>query len=109
MLEVLLGNATVEKVLLYISNYGEGYASGIAETFEIPKSQVYKQLIRLEGDGILVAQTKGNVRLFRLNPRLPYLIELEQLLKKVLSIAPRTEIEKYYRQRQRPRRTGKPF
>jgi sugar-specific transcriptional regulator TrmB len=109
MIEALLGNSTAEKVLLYITNYGDGHTSGIAETFEIPKSQVYKQLIRLEAEGLLVAQTKGNVRLFRLNPRLPYIKELEQLLKKVLSLAPRSEVEKHYRQRQRPRRTGKPL
>lgn len=109
MIEGLLGNSTAEKVLLYITNYGEGHTSGIAETFGITKSQVYKQLIRLEAEGLLVAQQKGNVRLFKLNPRLPYQKELDQLLKKILSLIPRTDIEKYYRQRQRPRRTGKPL
>ncbi|MNL60109.1 hypothetical protein D3C87_1838930 [compost metagenome] len=109
MLEGLFGNSTAEKVLLYIVNYGEGHTSGIAETFEISKSQVRKQLLRLEAEGLLVAQQKGNLRLFKINPRLPYGKELEQLVKKALSLLPRNEIEKYYRQRQRPRRTGKPL
>ena len=48
MIEALVGNNTVEKILLYMMNYQEGYISGIAETFHISKSQVRKQLIRLE-------------------------------------------------------------
>ncbi|MGZ3775232.1 MAG: winged helix-turn-helix domain-containing protein [Pseudobdellovibrionaceae bacterium] len=107
MIEGLVGNSTAEKVLLYIENYGEGYSSGIATTFNVPKSQVYKQLLRLEAEGLLVAQQKGNIRLFRFNPRLLYLEELRALLKKVLSLQTRSDTEKYYREGQRPRRTGK--
>jgi len=109
MIEALLGNSTVEKILLYITNYEEGYISGIAETFNISKSQVSKQLLRLENGGILVARNKGNLRIYTFNPRCFYKNELENLLKKILSQIPRDEIEKYYRQRQRPRRTGKPL
>lgn len=109
MIEALLGNSTVEKVLLYISNYGEGYISGIAETFKLSKSQVRKQLLRLENGGILVARNKGSLRIYTFNPRCFYRNELESLLKKILSQLPREDIEKYYRQRQRPRRTGKPL
>lgn len=107
MIEALLGNSTAEKVLLYITNYGEGYISGIAETFNISKSQVSKQLLRLENGGILVSRSKGSLRIFSFNPRCFYKKELEKLLEKILSQVPRDEIEKYYRQRQRPRRTGK--
>lgn len=109
MIEALFGNRTAEKVLLYIANYGEGYISGIAETFGIPKSQVRKQLLRLEEGGILVARDKGNLRIFTFNPRSLYKKELEALLKKILSLLSQEETEKYYRQRQRPRRTGKPL
>jgi DNA-binding transcriptional ArsR family regulator len=107
MIEALVGNSTVEKILLYIVNYKEGFISGIAETFQISKSQVRKQLLRLEGGGILVARNKGNLRLYTFNPRCFYKKELENLLNKILTQLPRDEIEKYYRQRQRPRRTGK--
>jgi DNA-binding transcriptional ArsR family regulator len=107
MIEALLGNSTAEKILLYIANYGEGYISGIAETFKISKSQVRKQLLRFENGGILVARDKGNLRLYTFNPRCFYKKELENLLKKITDQLPRNEIEKYYRQRQRPRRTGK--
>ena len=107
MIEALVGNRTAEKILLYIANYKEGYISGIAETFQIPKSQVRKQLLRLESGGILVARDKGNLRIYSFNPRCLYKNELENLLNKILSQLPRDEIEKYYRQRRRPRRTGK--
>jgi DNA-binding IscR family transcriptional regulator len=107
MIEGLVGNATAEKVLLYIANYEEGYTSGIAETFNLPKSQVRKQLVRLENDGILVARDRGNLRVFTFNPRCLFKTELLALLRKILDLLPKIEIEKYYRQRQRPRRTGK--
>lgn len=107
MIEALVGNSTAEKILLYITNYGEGYISGIAEIFQIPKSQIRKQLLRFESGGILVAINKGNLRIYTFNPRCFYKNELEILLKKILSQLPREDIEKYYRQRRRPRRTGK--
>lgn len=107
MIESLLGNKTAEKTLLYIANYGEGHTSGIAETFDLPKSQVRKQLIKLEEGGVLVGRSIGNIRMFQINPRCPYKKELEALLEKILSLVSDEELEKYYRQRRRPRRTGK--
>lgn len=107
MIEALLGNQTAEKVLFYIVNYGEGHTSGIAETFQLSKSQVQKQLLRLEDGGILVGRSVGNLRMFQLNPRYPLKKELEALLEKALSLLPESEVEKYFRQRRRPRRTGK--
>lgn len=107
MLETLFGNKTAERTLLYIINYGEGHTSGIAQTFDLPKSQVRKQLIKLENGGILVGRNVGNIRMFQISPRCPYKRELEALLEKALSLLSSNEIEKYYRQRRRPRRTGK--
>lgn len=107
MIESLVGNQTAERVLLYIVNYGEGHTSGIAQTFDIPKSQVRKQLIRLENGGVLIGRNVGNLRMFQINPRCPYRKELEALIEKVLSLVSAADKEKYYRQRRRPRRTGK--
>jgi len=109
MIESLVGNQTAEKVLLYIVNYGEGHTSGIAQTFDIPKSQVRNQLVKLEIGGVLIGRSVGNIRMFQVNPRCPYKKELEALLEKVLSLVPEKDREKYYRQRRRPRRTGKEF
>lgn len=107
MLETLLGNQTAERVLLYIANYGEGHTSGIAQTFDLPKSQVRKQLIRLENGGVLAGRNVGNIRMFQISPRCPYKKELELLLEKSLALLSADETERYYRQRRRPRRTGK--
>lgn len=107
MIEALLGNQTAEKVLLYIVNYSEGHTSGIAETFGISKSQVQKQLLRLESGGILVGRSVGNLRMYELNPRYPLRKELESLLEKTLSLLDESTIESCFRQRRRPRRHGK--
>ena len=107
MIESLLGNKTAERVLLYITNYGEGNISGIATTFGLAKSQVRKQLMRLEEGEILVGRDIGNLRMFTFNPRYPLRVEVEKLCEKALLILPDSEKEKFYRQRRRPRRTGK--
>ena len=107
VLEALFGNKVAEKCLLYIENYGEGYINGIAKTFEISPSQVKKQLERLEAGGILVNKMSGNTKLFLFNPRLAYKAELRELLQKNLELLPKKTLSKYYRQRTRPRRTGK--
>lgn len=107
MYQALFGNATAEKVLLYIQNYGEGHANGIATTFAISPSQVHKQLLKLEENGILIGKNVGRTRSFQLNPRLPIKKELAQVLEKILSLLPEEQLERYYRQRTRPRRTGK--
>lgn len=109
MLESLFGNATVEKVLLYMQNYNEGYASEIGATYSISLSVIQKQLKRLEDGGVLVSQPKGRTRLYLWNPRYPFSKELHSLLEKALNFTPESEIKKYYRKRRRPRRAGKPL
>jgi len=109
MLEKLFGNRTVERVLLFVYTYGEGYAQEIADTFNISLSAVQRQLERLEVGGILVNQLKGRTRVFTWNPRWPFLSELKALLKKALAYLPESQQEQYFRRRTRPRRTGKPL
>jgi DNA-binding transcriptional ArsR family regulator len=109
MLEGILGNATAEKVLLYLEQYGEGYATEIAETFEdVSLSMVQRQLERMERAGLLVSLLKGRTRLFAWNPRYAFLDEVRALLRKALSWLPDRERQRYFSQRRRPRRTGKP-
>ena len=108
MLETLFGNSTIERVLFFITVYGEGYGNGIANTFDIPLLSVQKQLKRLEDGGVLVSQLKGKTRIYEFNPRYPFLNELKNILEKALELLPEREIKKYYRKRTRPRRKGKP-
>lgn len=107
MLSTLLGSETVEKIMCYIVTYGQGSPSGIAKTFGMNKNRVYSQLLRLESGGILVATSLGNQRLFELNPRCIFKNELTALIEKYMSALPQDEIDAYYAQRRRPRRTGK--
>ena len=109
MLESLFGNATIEKVLLYLQNYQEGYAAEIAATFSVRLSVVQKQLKRLEDGGIIVSHLKGRTRIYSWNPRYPFANELHSLLKKSFDFISDTELKKYYRKRMRPRRSGKPL
>lgn len=108
MLEPLLGNGVVEKILLYLLTYENGYIRGIANAFTIPVNGVTQQLKRLENGGVIVSQLKGKIRLYTFNPRYPFLPELKPLLQKAMDALPAAEIEKYYRTRTRPRRKGKP-
>lgn len=110
MIEVLLGNATAEKVLLYLEQYEEGYAKGIADAYgDATLSMVQRQLQRFERAGLLVSQPKGRTRLFTWNPRYPFLAEVRALLREALRALPEAERQRYFSERRRPRRSGKPL
>lgn len=108
-LEKLVGSAAAERVLLYIFNYDEGYAAGIAQTFGLSHSQVQKQLDKFEQDGILVQQPKGRTRIYTWNPRWPLRRPLQDLLKEALFLLPEDIKAQYFHERRRPRRKGKRY
>lgn len=109
MIENLLGNQTLEKILLSIARYGNGYACDIAKTFDLSLYAVQTQLKRMEITGILVSKLYGKVRIYEFNPRYPLLNELKALLNKTFEYLPKSEIEKYYMKRTRPRLQNKPL
>ncbi|MFQ5981910.1 MAG: ArsR family transcriptional regulator [Woeseiaceae bacterium] len=109
-LETLFGGKAAAKVLLFIENCGEGYASWIARTFEMPLSEVQKQLKKFEQAGILVSRMLGTSRMYTWNPRDPGLDGLRQLLRNTLDYGiSRERLTRYFRQPRRPRRKGKPL
>jgi DNA-binding transcriptional ArsR family regulator len=109
MLEGLFGNATAEKVLLYLEHFEEGYARRIANDFDgMAVSQIQRQLERFEAAGLLVSRLEGRTRLFTWNPRYAFLDEVRSLLRKALVALPEAERRRYFATRRRPRRTGKP-
>lgn len=108
MLEVIFASQAAERVLLYLENYGEGNATGIARTFACPLSVVQKQLFKFEQAGVLVSRLVGRTRLYAWNPRFALKAELHALLARALEQMPREETRKYFRERRRPRRAGKP-
>ena len=110
MLKGVFGNATAEKVLLYLEQYGEGYAKGIADSFDdLTLSMVQRQLERFERAGLLASVLKGRTRVFLWNPRYSFLREVRALLRRALEAVPEEEKRLYFRGRRRPRRAGKPL
>ena len=107
MLAPLFGNENASRVLLYIANYGDGYAAGIARTFGVPLYAVQRQLLRLEQGGIVASTMVGRTRLYRINPRYPLRKELTALLDRALRYLPEEETKRHYRQRRRPIQPGK--
>jgi DNA-binding transcriptional ArsR family regulator len=107
MLEPILGSRSAQQVLLYLHNYEEGYALGIARTFGLPLSSVQKQLRKFESGGVVVSRLVGRTRVYTWNPRYPLRHALRALLGDTLKYVPRDEVRAYYRERRRPRRSGK--
>ena len=110
MIEGILGNATAEKVLLYMEQYEEGYATAIARAFDgLTLRMVQNQLDRFERAGALISSLKGRTRLYSWNPRYTFRPELRALLRKVLEQLPLAERKRLFAERRRPRRAGKPL
>jgi hypothetical protein len=109
MLEGIFGNASAEKVLLYLEQYEEGYATAIARCFdELTLHMAQRQLERFERAGALVSSLKGRTRLYTWNSRYVFRKELRSLLAKALKQLPTEERKRYFSERRRPRRAGKP-
>ena len=109
MLETLFGSVNREHVLLFLYCRNEGYAREITRFFKIDLNQIQKQLERLEKGGVIYNKLVGKTRVYALNPRYPFLKELQALLDKVLAFYPDEEFKKLTVTRKRPRRTDKPL
>ncbi|MBN2030639.1 winged helix-turn-helix transcriptional regulator [bacterium] len=109
MLKPLFGSINRERVLLFLYSRNEGYAREIARFYQTDLSQIQKQLERLEMGNIVYSKNLGKTRVYSLNPRYPFLEELQSLLEKVLSFYPTEELEKLTHSRKRPRRKSKPL
>lgn len=108
MLEPIFGNATAEKVLLYLVVHRQGYARELAQVFGLSVSVIQKQLLRLERGGVLVSRTIGRTRLFEMNPSYAFADELRALLQRALAFVPVRQRAPFEPKRTRPRATGKP-
>ena len=107
VLEAILGNRAAAQALLFLEAYGSGHSSRIASTYDVAQTGIYRQLLRLEAAGVLVSRTVGRTRLFEFNMRNPTVRDLRVFLASELEAMPEAEVKAFYRQRQRPRRTGK--
>lgn len=106
-LEAVLGNRSAALALLFLEAYGSGHARRIADTYDVALSSIQRQLLRLEAEGVLVSRMVGRARVFEFNQRNPTVRNLREFLSAELAALPEAEVQRFYRQRQRPRRTGK--
>jgi len=109
VLECIVGGRSTALVLLFLENYGEGHASRISKTFNVSVMGIQRQLKRLEENGVLESRMVGSSRIFTFNDRNPTVRSLRALLKNELELMPKETTQQYFRQRQRPRRSGKPL
>lgn len=107
MLESLLGNSTIEKILFTLEAFDQAYPTGLSKIFNIPINGIQQQLERLENGSVVVSVMAGRTRLYQFNPRYPFLKELRALIKKAMEFLPEKEIQMYYKRRTRPRKKGK--
>lgn len=107
VLEAIFGNRPAAQALLFLEAYGSGHPARIASTYDAPLTGIYRQLRRLESNDVLVSRTVGRTRVFEFNTRNPTVRNLRDFLASELELLPEEEVKAYYRQRQRPRRTGK--
>ena len=107
LLDALFGSRSASQTLLFLQNYGEGHARRIATTFDVPHNAIQRQLSRLEAAGFLVSRMVGNTRVFGWNPRAAPVRDLRTFLEAELERLPPEVTRAFFRQRQRPRRSGK--
>ena len=111
MLEYLFANKNVEKILIYLFLHDKANATELSRSFGSSLDPIQKTLRKLEDGGLLVSFLEGRTRVFRWNPRYPFLQEIQALAKKSYEFLPLTIQGAYYQpvKRKRPRKTGKPL
>lgn len=109
MIESLLGTVNKEKILVFLQCREEGYAREIAAFYDIPLTPVINQLKILEAGNVIFSKLQGRTKLYRFNPRYPFLTELRNLLVKVVSFYPENIKKDLQYNRRRPRRSEKPL
>jgi len=102
----LFGSESAYRVLMYLENYDQGYASAIARTFDISLNQAQNQLKKFEEIGLLVNRLEGTTRMYYFKMS-PVTDALRIFLRSMLDLLPRATITKHYRERRRPRRFDK--
>lgn len=102
----LFGSESAYRVLMYLENYGQGYASQVARTFGYSLSQVQNQLRKFEDVGLLVSRLEATARVFYFRPS-PVTDALRVFLREMLTRLPPEVMRGDLRERRRPRRYGK--
>jgi hypothetical protein len=85
-LQTLFGSKSSAGVLSFLATFRQGYASEIARYLGVDLFAVQKQLEKFEGEGLLTGRTTGRTRIYTFNPDHPLHQELDNLIKKSLSL-----------------------
>lgn len=109
MIETILGSENAERVLIFLLVREKGYASEIADYFDVDLSPIQNQLLKFEAGGVLVSTLAGRTRIFQFNTSYAFLSELKELLNRAFQFYPPEMVEGLKMNRRRPRRTGKPL
>ena len=95
MLDGLIGNKSIQKILLFLFVNGKCYGTQLHELLNTPLTPIQKALLRLEKGGVILSGYEGKTRLYQFNPAYPLLTELEQFLKKAYTLLPSQEKKGY--------------
>ena len=101
MLNKLFGSRSAELIFYYMITYEKGYATRMSALFGFSLNTIQKQLIKFEEAGIFVSFLEGKTRVFKWNPRYPFLPELRSFLEKAFQSLPESEKSKYFKELQR--------
>lgn len=96
MLEVLCGNKSVQKILIFLFVNGRCYGTQLHRSLKTPLTPIQKALNRLEKGGLITSYYEGKTRLYQFNPAYPLMAELEQLIKKAYTLLPANKKKDYY-------------
>lgn len=108
MLDLILGNRNAERIFLHIFHYGEIHASGISNDYGISLTPVLNQLTRFENAGILISREVGRTRLYSFNPKSAFTRCVKEMVQIQYESISRSEKERIFGKRRRPRRKNKP-
>lgn len=110
MLEVLFGSKNAERVLQFLLARNNAYAREIALFYDVSPSVIKNQLEKFEIGNIIVGRNIGNIRIYELNQRNPFINELTALLLKArTTYEPQERARLVRKDRSRPRSKNKPL
>lgn len=95
MVEALFGNKNIQSILLFLFVNGKGYGTQLMRLLNTPLTPIQHALRKLERGALITSYYEGKTRVYQLNKACPYIVELEQLLKKIYSLLPSQEKKGY--------------
>lgn len=96
MLQSIVSNQSMEKILFFLLLNGKCYASQLSRRFKTPLTPIQHSLNKLESGGVVSSRSEGKIRTFAFNPDYPLLPELEGILKKAYTHLPSDQKKRYY-------------